>query len=103
MKFLILIPFLISGCSAPSTNILYRTPEGKEFSLNLEKEYRAINLNISINPTTGVMSMTADSWESMNASVILAQSERDKAGAHLFNEGLETAIRAAIKSALPIP
>lgn len=103
MKHLIFIPFILFGCAAPSTDILLKTPEGKEFSLNMDKEYRAINLNITINPVTGEIKITADSWESMNANVILAQAERDKAGAEMFNQGLDAAIKAAVKAAMPIP
>lgn len=103
MKFLIFIPFLFVGCAAPSTSIFLHTPEGKEFRVDLEKEYKAINLNISINPVTGVFTMTADSWESLSASVINAQAKRDKVGAQVFDKSLETTIKAVIKSLAPIP
>lgn len=103
MKYLIFIPFLLVGCAAPSTDIAFTTPEGKEFHLVMEKEYRAINLNISINPTTGVMTMTADSWESMNSEVIRAQAERDKVGVQYFEKGIDTAVKSALKSIVPSP
>lgn len=103
MKYLIFIPFLLSGCAAPATDIVFKTPEGNEFRLVMEKEYKATNLYISINPESGVITITADSWESLSSSVIHAQAERDKVGAQVFDKSLETAIKAGIKAALPIP
>lgn len=97
------MPFILSGCSAPSTGIRYHTPEGKVFHVEMEKEYKATNLFISINPETGVVTITADSWESLSASVINAQAKRDKVGAQVFDKSLETAIKATIKSLAPVP
>lgn len=103
MKIFLLLPFLLIGCAAPSTSIRYHTPEGKVFHVEMEKEYKATNLYISINPETGVVTITADSWESLSASVINAQAKRDKVGAQVFDKSLETTIKAVIKSLAPIP
>lgn len=100
---LIFIPFMLVGCAAPSTDIRLKTPEGKEYSLNFEKEYRAIDMNIYINPTTGEIKISAASWESLNANVIVAQSERDKVGVQYFEKGIDTAVKAALKSIVPVP
>lgn len=103
MRFLILIPFMFTGCAAPSTSILYHATEGKVFHVEMDKEYKATNLYISINPETGLVTITADSWESLSASVINAQAKRDKVGAQVFDKSIETAIKAAIKAAVPVP
>lgn len=98
--------FLMSCANVSSTRMVFKS-EASTLTLDMPKEVEAENLKITFNAKQGTFEITSKSWSSRSQNLIKAQSEREKAvlesSTVLLKEVTETAVRTAIKSAVPLP
>lgn len=108
MKFLIFIPVLFfTGCASFSTKFEHISPDGSKTIVYLPKEVDGENIELSIDPSTGVIKFTAEKWSSRNAESIVAQGEREEAiiekSAVVVEKAVKGAVEGAMKGVVPIP
>lgn len=103
----ILILLGMSSCAnVSSTRLLFKS-EDSTLIVEMPKEVEAVKLKVVFNAQQNTFEITSDSWVSRNSETILSQAEREKkvleGGSVLVEKGVEAGVRAAIKSAVPIP
>lgn len=102
-----MISLLVVSCSnVSSTRMIFKSHDNT-LILDMPKELETKNLKVVYDSQQGKIEITSDSWISRNSDTIAAQASREKAflegSSVLIEKGVEAGVRAAIKSAIPIP
>ena len=94
------IVLLTSCANAISSRFVFSDPSGMNIVIQIPKEIEAKALEISIDPKTGVFTLTAASWTSRNVQTIKAQGERESVISGAISEGI---VEGAVKGIKGFP
>jgi hypothetical protein len=106
----ILLPFMVLfvvGCANVSNTRLIMKSQDATLAVEFPKELDAKNIKVHYDPKQGTFEITSDAWSSRNQGSITAQGSREaqilESSSVLVEKVTESAVRAAVKSAIPTP
>lgn len=86
------------------TRFTYTEPQGSSVVIEINmKEVTLKDLKVHMDATNKVADISVAEWESASVEVLKAQAEREKNAAQLAEKLTEAGVKAAVKSAIPIP
>jgi len=106
LALLCLFSFLVTGCTSfPTAVFTYTDSQGGKVALEISKEIKAKDLNVTINAKEGTATITAKEWSSKSQEAIEAQGTREEKvldkSAGLIEGLSEGAARGAAKGLVP--
>jgi hypothetical protein len=105
MRFFSLVLLLLgSGCATPMTRFVYSDNQGAKVCIEINmKEVVLEDLQVRMDGTKKTAEITVKKWESKSVDVLKAQTKREENAVKFGEKVTEAAVRAAIKSAIPVP